>query len=409
MSQPSPDAKAVVRAAEALTTQVRRIADALSTTVVRYDVATDDTPTTDDDALRRMLTNALTAEHYRRAREQIVASPEEHSAGMADVAMRIVSTCRAAEPPTPATECSAQYHRDGYSTECIRAAQHPGVHVDTKGFSWPEWSAVYPTDNTVKVGPPLLRPVEQTEDERTVREHEAAALHRQGLISDSEVNAVFATADDDAVAPTCWHTEPGSPCDWDRCHQPERLAAGDPGTDPATTPPLGPQLRARAEEDALRTARRNSVRNLIDRLDRHGSGYDEEHALLRAHVENEFREADAARRSAEQAGQRLGRIRNMVDAWERRLPATIRTATAAEAVRLAAIGDDRPVMFGVVPAQPDPELRAELKQAQAAIERVRASLKVWSSTALPRSEAHQVLADVRHALDGTEQPTTEGP
>ena len=31
----------------------------------------------------------------------------------------------------------------------------------------------------------------------------------------------------------CWHTEPDSPCDWNVCRQPERLAAGDPGTDPA--------------------------------------------------------------------------------------------------------------------------------------------------------------------------------
>lgn len=31
----------------------------------------------------------------------------------------------------------------------------------------------------------------------------------------------------------CWHTEPDSPCDWDVCRQPERLAAGDRGTDPA--------------------------------------------------------------------------------------------------------------------------------------------------------------------------------
>jgi len=49
----SPDARAVVRAAEALTTQVRRIADALSTPVVRYEVATDDdATTTGDDACR---------------------------------------------------------------------------------------------------------------------------------------------------------------------------------------------------------------------------------------------------------------------------------------------------------------------------------------------------------------------
>ncbi|MCM1972314.1 hypothetical protein [Streptomyces sp. G1] len=31
----------------------------------------------------------------------------------------------------------------------------------------------------------------------------------------------------------CWHTEGGSPCDWNVCRQPGRLAAGDTGTDPA--------------------------------------------------------------------------------------------------------------------------------------------------------------------------------
>lgn len=31
----------------------------------------------------------------------------------------------------------------------------------------------------------------------------------------------------------CWHYEPDTPCDWDVCRQPERLAAGDYGTDPA--------------------------------------------------------------------------------------------------------------------------------------------------------------------------------
>jgi hypothetical protein len=30
----------------------------------------------------------------------------------------------------------------------------------------------------------------------------------------------------------CWHTEAGTPCDWNVCNQPERLAAGDYGTDP---------------------------------------------------------------------------------------------------------------------------------------------------------------------------------
>lgn len=30
----------------------------------------------------------------------------------------------------------------------------------------------------------------------------------------------------------CWHIEPGTPCDWNVCNQPERLARGDVGVDP---------------------------------------------------------------------------------------------------------------------------------------------------------------------------------
>lgn len=41
--------------------------------------------------------------------------------------------------------------------------------------------------------------------------------------------------DDDLDDPPvqCWHIEPNTPCDWNICRQPERLAAGDRGTDPA--------------------------------------------------------------------------------------------------------------------------------------------------------------------------------
>lgn len=49
MSTTSPDAKAVVRAFDALTTQARRIADALTTPVVRTEVAADDDATTPND------------------------------------------------------------------------------------------------------------------------------------------------------------------------------------------------------------------------------------------------------------------------------------------------------------------------------------------------------------------------
>ncbi|MEV5086859.1 hypothetical protein AB0N18_02730 [Streptomyces griseoincarnatus] len=55
----------------------------------------------------------------------------------------------------------------------------------------------------------------------------------------------------------------------------------------------------------------------------------------------------ADRKRADEAEQRLALIRDMADAWEHRLPATIRTATAAAAIRNAANGDYRPVMFAV--------------------------------------------------------------
>jgi hypothetical protein len=44
---------------------------------------------TSDEALRDRMTKALTAEHYRRAEARIVASPEEHSAAMAEVALAV--------------------------------------------------------------------------------------------------------------------------------------------------------------------------------------------------------------------------------------------------------------------------------------------------------------------------------
>lgn len=49
-------------------------------------------------------------------------------------------------------------------------------------------------------------------------------------------------ADDEPVGPPCDHMEPGTPCDWDRCAQPERLARGDAGSTPPT--PVLDALRA---------------------------------------------------------------------------------------------------------------------------------------------------------------------
>lgn len=50
---------------------------------------------------------------------------------------------------------------------------------------------------------------------------------------DARFTPAQATDNDDDPPVQCWHTEPDSPCDWNVCRQPERLAAGDAGTDPA--------------------------------------------------------------------------------------------------------------------------------------------------------------------------------
>ncbi|MFE2469765.1 hypothetical protein [Streptomyces mirabilis] len=46
----------------------------------------------------------------------------------------------------PAAECSAEHHDIGHwrTRQCIRAAQHRGVHLDDRGFQWPDSMATYP-------------------------------------------------------------------------------------------------------------------------------------------------------------------------------------------------------------------------------------------------------------------------
>ncbi|MFJ4515245.1 hypothetical protein [Streptomyces sp. NPDC088816] len=64
----------------------------------------------------------------------------------------------------------------------------------------------------------------------------AAMLRAGDDLALADQSAAIAPADqatDDDPPVQCWHTEYGSPCDWDVCRQPERLAAGDRGTDPA--------------------------------------------------------------------------------------------------------------------------------------------------------------------------------
>jgi hypothetical protein len=61
--------------------------------------------------------------------------------------------------------------------------------------------------------------------QRAVHLFSLAAVARPGQPETDE--------DDDNPPVQCWHIEPNTPCDWNICRQPERLAAGDRGTDPA--------------------------------------------------------------------------------------------------------------------------------------------------------------------------------
>ena len=117
---PSADAKAVVRALDALSTHVRRVAEALLTPVVRTELVADD------------------------------------------------------EATTPSTTCSAEYHGPGrLPTRCIRAGHHDVPrHTDECGFHWSDGLAVYPVHGgPVKISRPFPHPLELLEDERPLREY----------------------------------------------------------------------------------------------------------------------------------------------------------------------------------------------------------------------------------------------
>ncbi|MDN5380711.1 hypothetical protein QEP66_01015 [Streptomyces sp. LB8] len=105
---------------------------------------------------------------------------------------------------------------------------------------------------------------------------------------------------------------------------------------------------------------------------------------------------------AEEAEQRLARIRAMADGWKRRLPAVIRTATAADAVRYAADGDDRPVMFAITAEQ----ALAERAEPEVITDRaaIRAALDEPEPRPAPQHIGGGANAEDCPACDGTNPP-----
>jgi hypothetical protein len=209
---------------------------------------------------------------------------------------------------------------------------------------------------------------------RLAQVRNAAVLHRKGLISDSELNAVI---DADAEAP----------------------AAG---------------------EDAQHTARRRgSILNLLDRLDRHGTLTPEERALLRRHVVDEGLEHDTTReqlakaqraadllagshRRAEQADAVTAETKRLL---ERRTTTLRKRAERAEAAieRARKLASRWAVLRAYGSATT--ELRAALDGPQVDDSSAAVPNLVHPEPNTQVSESTEV--DEQPRLDGTEQPTTE--
>ncbi|MCX4993816.1 hypothetical protein [Streptomyces longwoodensis] len=138
-----------------------------------------------------------------------------------------------------------------------------------------------------------------------------------------------------------------------------------------------------AADEEQRTTRRASVRDLLDGMER-GLLLAGEKAVLRQHVEAEIRDADTALRRADQAEDLLRVAHETSNRSEAERASTAQRLE--EHRRLAA------------------HRLAELEQAQAAIKRVRALASRWGVLRAYGSAA----TELRRALDGAEQPTTEG-
>jgi hypothetical protein len=336
------DLRAVVRAADALTTQVRRIADALETPVVEHVAVADDDAT------------------------------------------------------TPATTCSARHQGVlGVWRECIRAAHHTEDHSDGTGFHWTEAVAVYPVAPAVqKIAQHV--PVEAytawTDQAPAAAEpRPARVVKHSGPMSEQR----FEEMRENAEHLTGWIDE--------------QVA----------------KTRA-ADEDALRATRRESARIILDRATRGIALRSDESALLRQHFDAETREHDTARAVA--AGNKrhvqtivpeIDRLTAELGDYERRgeqleelLRVAHETSNRSETERAAAV--KRAEQADAVTAETKrllerrtTTLRERAERAEAAIERVRALL--------PRDprEDEQIVPvsypQLRTALDGTEQPTTEQP
>ncbi|MFD7996864.1 hypothetical protein [Streptomyces mexicanus] len=416
----SPDAKAVVRAADALTTQVRRIADALTTPVVKYEVRTDDDATTPITCPlcpqpRALRAPAEATDHFRaqHPEQRLVGGPWPMLVPPDD------------QPPsdddpttgTDGSSCTCDYINEpwikmDHAADCparpaAPCAQHPDAPV-IGGMCG--GCTQYPAG---------MRPAPAADNPPL------AACRRM-------------------ETRTCPPTYNG-PCGPRPC---ARFESDDPT--PWEPPP--------ADEDALRTDRRDSLLVLLSRA-RRGVLTPDEAAQLQQHVETELRAGDRAREKAGDLAEACKTERRRADQVEELLRVAHETSNRSEAeraradriraeaqrdrdqhaavlaevlrhftehghpgapcvrtgwIRTSTVDQWRSVVAPTVERpwwQQVAAARAELAEAQAAIERVRSARDgIAELASYADGGAADAFGVVLHrltaALDGTEQPTT---
>jgi hypothetical protein len=354
VSQPSPDARAVVRALDALTTQVRRLADSRQSDFVLSTDATDDAPTTTADDGPHCVCG-----------DPIVLS--------GDPARWI----HAAHPGLlPLTDHQIRPALTG----CSHRGPHPDFTCAEVNQSRPYWNVRWEQEQQAPA---------TDDDARTARRRSIRVLLNR-------LNNGLTLTTDEAQLLTR--------------HVATEITDANEG-----------RRRAEQAEDLLRVAHETSNRSEAARSEeeRLRLALAAERDRWKERAEQARHERDVIAVDLETANRLRAEVQRERDQQAAVLAEVLRHFTehghpGAPCVRTPWIRTDtvdrwRSVVWHDVERpwwQQVDEAQAELEQAQAAIERVRAALKVWSSTALPRSEAHQVLADVRAALDGTEQPTT---
>jgi hypothetical protein len=376
MTRLSPDARAVVCALDALTTQVRRLADAHQTPT---DAFGDALPTTPRCACGDPIELRGDPMHWVHSPgSDTPCNDPRPPAGIPNRVIRHWGPL--SEQQFEEMRADAQ-QRTGWITE--RAQRTPAADED-QALRWARREPLLVLLTRVQRGRAL------TEDEaRTLRHHVETEMR--------EADTARAVAADHRAETRALREKVER---YGQAAEEQRQRAEIAET------------RAGQAEDLLRVAHETSNRSEAGRaaavadLEREQAasaglaGKIREQREFLARVRGELAEAQAVI-------ERVRAVREGIAALERHAVGGAADAFGVALHRLNAALD------GIEEQADDPEaLRAKVDEATATLRRLRAVVKDWEQRALPHSEAHRLLGDVRDALagprpDGTDQTTTE--